>query len=60
MTTAYNNYTDVNQGYDDVLGYYVTYIKQLVPDVILHNLMFDWNASPTDRPLANGPGMQCR
>jgi len=28
---AYDNYMDVNNGYDEMFGYYVTYIEKVVP-----------------------------
>ena len=31
LITAQDNYTSINQGYDEVFGYYETYIKALVP-----------------------------
>jgi chitinase len=60
LDAAYDNYTSVNDGYDKEFGFYVTYIQNLVPDVLAKSFMFD-RASQTNRmaipPL--GPGMKC-
>lgn len=45
LETAYANYTDVNNGYDDVFGYYVTYMMNLVPEILEDAFM--WNMSTT-------------
>lgn len=58
---AYDNYTAVNDGYDEEFGYYVTYITKLVPSVLDKVLMFD-RADTTNTmsiPLP-GTGMQCK
>ncbi|KAJ5901127.1 glycoside hydrolase [Penicillium tannophilum] len=34
LDTAYDNYTNVNSGYDDLFGYYVTYMEDLVPTIL--------------------------
>ncbi|KAJ5238541.1 hypothetical protein N7468_003160 [Penicillium chermesinum] len=39
LQTAYDNYTDVNNGYDELFGYYVTYMENLVPTVLENELM---------------------
>lgn len=31
LETAYNNYTNVNNGYDELFGYYVKYIERITP-----------------------------
>lgn len=41
LNTAYANYTDVNNGYDDMFGYYVTYIEDLVPEILKAGFMFN-------------------
>ena len=41
LDTAYNNYTDVNNGYDDVFGYYVTYMNKLIPEVLVDAFAFN-------------------
>ncbi|THX32417.1 hypothetical protein D6D10_08112 [Aureobasidium pullulans] len=58
LDTAYDNYTSVNDGYDEEFGYYVTYIQKLVPIVLDKSFMFNvtkvaqyGNISPP------GPGM---
>ena len=60
LDTAYDNYTSVNDGYDEEFGYYVTYIQKLVPIVLDKSFMFNvtkvaqyGNISPP------GPGMSC-
>jgi chitinase len=45
LDTAYANYTDVNNGYDEAFGYYVTYMMKLVPEVLEDAFM--WNMSTT-------------
>ncbi|KAK3938836.1 glycoside hydrolase superfamily [Diplogelasinospora grovesii] len=45
LDTAYANYTDVNNGYDAVFGYYVTYMMKLVPEILENAFM--WNMSTT-------------
>ena len=58
--TAYANYTDVNNGYDDQFGYYVTYMQKLVPAVLDTQFMFDQaSASDQDGFYPLGPGMNC-
>lgn len=47
LNTAYKNYTNVNQGYDDLFGYYVTYIEKLVPTILPSGFMF--NVSDTGK-----------
>ncbi|GAB7357175.1 hypothetical protein MBLNU459_g8166t1 [Dothideomycetes sp. NU459] len=58
LDTAYDNYTSVNDGYDEEFGYYVTYIQKLVPTVLDKSFMFDV-ASETDSEdiPPPGPGM---
>lgn len=57
LDTAYNNYTSVNDGYDKEFGYYVTYMKKLIPSVLDNSLMFNQSATgeyanmPTVGPL---------
>ncbi|KAH2378148.1 hypothetical protein KXV98_005294 [Aspergillus fumigatus] len=34
LNTALRNYTDVNNGYDENFGYYVKYLRGMVPEVI--------------------------
>ncbi|EPS35046.1 putative alpha-1,3-glucanase [Penicillium oxalicum 114-2] len=52
LDTAYENYTNVNSGYDALFGYYVTYIENLVPVVLLGDFMFNMS---TTGPFANIP-----
>lgn len=61
LDTAYNNYTNVDNGYDEMFGYYVTYIEKIVPAVLENAFM--WNMSITeDNALIPeiGYGMQCK
>jgi chitinase len=46
MDKAYANYTDINNGYDDVFPYYVTYMNKLIPEIIENAFM--WNMTTTD------------
>ncbi|KAJ5279772.1 hypothetical protein N7478_005144 [Penicillium angulare] len=39
LNTAYDNYTDVNSGYDGLFEYYVDYMDDLVPTVLETELM---------------------
>jgi chitinase len=59
LQTAYDNYTDVNNGYDEMFGYYVKYIEKVVPAVL--ESAFMWNMSiPTDAVVPEiGYGMTC-
>ncbi|KAG9603067.1 glycoside hydrolase family 6 protein, partial [Aureobasidium melanogenum] len=41
LDTAYDNYTSVDDGYDEEFEYYVTYIQKLVPSVLDNSFMFD-------------------
>jgi hypothetical protein len=34
LDTANTNYSDLNNGYDDVFDHYVTYINKLVPKIL--------------------------
>lgn len=58
LDTAYDNYTSVNDGYDEEFGYYVTYIKKLVPSVLDTSFMFDKKKSTGGVPYP-GLGMSC-
>lgn len=53
LTAAYANYTDVNNGYDDVFSYYVEYVGGEVPTAIT-NFMYTGNGyvgpAVTDSP----------
>lgn len=61
LDTAYDNYTSVNDGYDEEFGYYMTYIKNLVPVVLDTNFMFNGTnkANPGAFPPL-GYGMNCK
>lgn len=60
LDTAYNNYTSVNDGYDEEFGHYVTYIQKLVPTVLDKSFMFDVaSETPQEVITPPGPGMSC-
>ena len=57
---AISNYTNVNNGYNRLFGYYVTYIEKVVPYMLTNAFM--WNISITGayQPFPEiGYGMQC-
>lgn len=60
LDTAYDNYTSVNDGYDEEFGYYVKYIQKLVTTVLDKSFMFNVTS---ETKYANidppGPGMSC-
>ena len=61
LQTAYNNYTVVDDGYDKEFGYYITYMQNLVPEVLQGSFMFDTaNATDTMNMAPVGPGMACK
>ncbi|KAJ5088757.1 glycoside hydrolase [Penicillium angulare] len=41
LNIANDNYTNVNKGYDELFGYYVTYMEDLVPTVLDTELMME-------------------
>jgi hypothetical protein len=61
LDRAYDNYTKVDNGYDEMFDYYVKYMEKLVPSVLEHAFMF--NTSITDNPNyalpKPGDGMHC-
>lgn len=60
LSTAYDNYTSVNDGYDAEFGYYVTYMKNLIPGVLSDQLMFNISATGQYDDFAIlGNGMNC-
>lgn len=60
LQTAYDNYTDVNNGYDDMFGYYVTYMKKLVPQVAADAFMFNLSVTGPGATMPYlGFGMDC-
>ncbi|KAJ5195437.1 uncharacterized protein N7498_008875 [Penicillium cinerascens] len=40
LDTAYDNFTNVNNGYDEMFTYYVEYMNDLVPQILYTKLMF--------------------
>jgi hypothetical protein len=60
LDTAYNNYTVINDGYDEEFGFYMTYMKKTVAWVIDNNFMFNTTAATDTENIApTGPGMKC-
>lgn len=61
LDTAYDNYTVINQGYNEEFDFYVKYMKKTVPSVIDNELMFDTsNETPTEAIPPLGPLMKCK
>lgn len=57
---AYQNYTNVNQGYDELFGYYVTYIDKLIPAILPSEFMFNLSTTGAYAPVPNtGFGSDC-
>jgi chitinase len=59
LDTAYDNYTSVNDGYDQEFDFYVTYIEKLVPRVLDTSFMFDEVKSAGSGFPFPGKGMSC-
>lgn len=60
LDVAYADYNSVNDGYDEEYGYYVTYMKKLVPSVLDNIFMFDRASTTTNMNIpVTGEGMQC-
>jgi chitinase len=59
LDTAYDNYTSVNDGYDNEFKYYVTSIEKLVPQVLKTSFMFDMKKSDGKSFPYPGRGMSC-
>lgn len=51
LNTTMANFTLVNDGYDQVFGEYVTYVKEMIPEAI-----YEFMIDPTDNSPAGGPG----
>lgn len=61
LDTAYNNYTVVNDGYDQEFDFYITYMKKTVASVIDNSFMFNTAAATDTENIApTGPGMKCK
>lgn len=45
------NFTTVNDGYDDVWGYYVKYVEQMIPAAL-----YEFMAGPSPNNPSGGPG----
>ena len=65
LDTAYDNYTNVNNGYDGMFTYYVEYMNDLVLQILYNKLMFvgdGGNLAGTEIVGASpvfGEGMNC-
>lgn len=60
LNTAYKNFTDVSQGYDDLFGYYVTYIEKLVPVILPSGFIFNVSDTGPYAPIPEmGFGANC-
>lgn len=60
LQMAYENYTDVNNGYDEMFEYYVKYIEKVVPWVLTYAFMWNWSITETDQLIPEiGYGMEC-
>lgn len=58
LDTAYTNYTNVNNGYDDMLGYYVKYMMKLVPTILSDDFIFNISTTTQWETMLNlGYGM---
>ena len=60
LDVAYANYTAVNNGYNELFSYYVTYMEDMVPKVLIDDFMF--NKSTTTEWMtfpSLGYGMDC-
>lgn len=63
LDKAYDNYTNVNDGYDELFGYYVTYMNDLVPQILETELMLVGSGDEgisTPAGITFGPGMACK
>lgn len=58
LNNADDNYTNVNNGYDELFSYYVTYMENLVPTILHTELILDGDGDTSgngDTPtLADG------
>lgn len=61
LNQAYSNFTAVNNGYDELFGSYVTYMKKLIPEIEAYAFMFNQSqTTPSETFPALGPGLQCK
>ncbi|KAI0191619.1 hypothetical protein F4808DRAFT_476023 [Astrocystis sublimbata] len=55
---SYKDYNDVNNGYDEMWGYYVKYIEKIVPDTLSYAFMWNMSSTPEKQRWPNrGFGM---
>lgn len=60
LDAAYADYKSVDDGYDKEFGYYVTYMKKVVPSVLGNSFMFDESHATSALHIPPlGPGMKC-
>jgi hypothetical protein len=60
LDTAYDNYTDVNNGYDEMFDYYVKYIEKVVPSVLENAFMWNMSITGSNQLIPEiGPGFNC-
>lgn len=58
---ALDDYNNVNNGYDEMFGYYVTYMKKLVPNVAAEAFIFNATQDPKYATAPTvGFGMNCK
>lgn len=59
LDRAYGNYTDVNNGYDEMFDYYVKYIEKIVPAVLNNAFMLNMSTTGENALVPDdGYGMQ--
>ncbi|KFY09866.1 hypothetical protein V492_05322 [Pseudogymnoascus sp. VKM F-4246] len=51
LGTSVANFTTINDGYDDVWGYYVRYVKQMIPSAL-----YEFMRGPSANNPSGGPG----
>lgn len=59
LDRAYGNYTDVNNGYDEMFDYYVKYIEKIIPSVLNNAFMLNMSTTRDGQLIPDdGYGMQ--
>ena len=60
LDKAYNNYTMVNDGYDEEFDFYVTFMEKTVAFALDNTFMFNTKDETSTENIAPlGPGMKC-
>ena len=60
QTAACNNYITVHEGYDELFGYCVSYMDNLVPTVLPEEFMFNYSTTEESANIPNtGFGCYC-